>query len=202
MKPLTLWLAANFFSRCVYQIQFLSSQHIKVLKEHPWQRLQFEHIRPSAQVPYLEYNFWLSFKVNLKICSHLPNFPPHISPGPFMHWSFPQESFVVPYVQLSSLIWWDWELCLQPLGRGLEWTRLRRLIIVRSAVSFSRRAAMMCGGVLSGEEVGYHLSDCSWRTDHDVGSRPIARVASWWYIDTSCTEVWLSRPGPRDVNPV
>ena len=43
----------------------------------------------------------------------------------------------------------------------------------------SRRVAMVCGGVLSGEEVGYHLSDCSWRTDHDVGSRPRAHVASW-----------------------
>ena len=37
-----------------YQIHSLSSQHVKVLKEHPWQRLQFEHIRPSAHFPYLK----------------------------------------------------------------------------------------------------------------------------------------------------
>ena len=36
-----------------HQIQFLSSQHMKVLKEQPWHRLQLEHISPSAQVPYL-----------------------------------------------------------------------------------------------------------------------------------------------------
>ena len=65
MKPLTLWLAANFFSWNVYQIQFLSSQHIKVWNEHPWQRLQFEHMRPSAQVPYLKYHLHC-FKKNFK----------------------------------------------------------------------------------------------------------------------------------------
>ena len=36
-----------------HQMQFLSSQHMKVLKEQPWHRLQLEHIRPSAQLPYL-----------------------------------------------------------------------------------------------------------------------------------------------------
>lgn len=45
-------------------------------------------------------------------------------------------------------------------------------------VSSIRRGPIVCRGVLSGE-VGYHLSDCSKRTDHDVGSRVRARVASW-----------------------
>ena len=34
-------------------MQFLSSQQMKDRKEQPWHRLQLEHIRPSAHVPYL-----------------------------------------------------------------------------------------------------------------------------------------------------
>ena len=36
-----------------HQIQFLSSQQMKEVKEQPWHRLQLEHISPSAQEPYL-----------------------------------------------------------------------------------------------------------------------------------------------------
>ena len=79
-------------------MQFLSSQQMKVLKEQPWHLLQLEHMRPSAHVPYL------------------PNFPPHISPGPFRHTVCPQLSVVVPYVH-SRVVTSDW--CWpQAGGRG------------------------------------------------------------------------------------
>jgi len=61
-----------------YQMHSLSSQQINVWKEHPWHRLQFEHIRPSAHLPYPPY------------------LPPHISPGPLRHCGLPHESRVVP----------------------------------------------------------------------------------------------------------
>ena len=73
----------------LHQMQFLSSQQMKVLKEQPWHLLQLEHMRPSAHVPYL------------------PNFPPHISPGPFRHTVCPQLSVVVPYVH-SRVVTSDW----------------------------------------------------------------------------------------------
>ena len=79
-----------------HQIQFLSSQHMKVLKEHPWHLLQLEHISPSAQVPYLYWqdnNYhpsWLP-----QPCPYLEYFPPHISPGPLRQTVLPQESLVV-----------------------------------------------------------------------------------------------------------
>ena len=45
-----------------YQMQFLSSQQMNVLKEQPWHRLQLEHIRPSAHVPYLATYNILTYK--------------------------------------------------------------------------------------------------------------------------------------------
>ena len=52
-----------------YQIQSWSSQHMKVVKEHPWHRLQLEHIRPSAHIPYLNYTFLQRMKKN---CAFYP----------------------------------------------------------------------------------------------------------------------------------
>jgi len=77
-------LRSYIFFSLFHQIQFLSSQQMKVLKLHPWHLLQFEHIKPSAQVPYL------------------PNFPPHISPGPLRQTVCPQLFVVVPYTQASA----------------------------------------------------------------------------------------------------
>ena len=65
----------------LYQIQCSSSKHMNVLEEQPWHRLQLEHMRPSPQIPYL----WC--------------FPPHSSPGPFVHSLLPQPSISQPYLQ-------------------------------------------------------------------------------------------------------
>jgi len=84
--PSVIWKSSTF-----YQMQFLSSQQIKVRKEQPWHLLQFEHMRPSAHVPYL------------------PNLPPHISPGPFRHTVCPQLFVVIPYVHSSAFTsGWCW----------------------------------------------------------------------------------------------
>ena len=58
--------------RKVHQIQFLSSQQMKEVKEHPWHRLQLEHINPSAHDPYLNVTFILSIES--------APVPPHASP--------------------------------------------------------------------------------------------------------------------------
>ena len=52
----------ELFSSVCHQMQFLSSQHMKVRKEQPWHLLQLEHISPSAQVPYLKFDRFKSIQ--------------------------------------------------------------------------------------------------------------------------------------------
>ena len=81
-----------------HQIHSLSSQQVKVWKEQPWHLLQLEHMSPLAHRPYLHTNIvpldgpWCDVLCDQ---AHLPNLPPHISPGPFWQTVRPQESRVV-----------------------------------------------------------------------------------------------------------
>lgn len=67
------------------QIHWRSSKHSKVFREHPWHRWQFEHIRPSPQIPYRSF------------------FPPQTSPGPFVQSFWPHGSISQPYLHFFSL---------------------------------------------------------------------------------------------------
>lgn len=67
------------------QIHWRSSKHSNVFREHPWHRWQFEHIRPSPQIPYRSF------------------FPPQTSPGPFVQSFWPHGSISQPYLHFFSL---------------------------------------------------------------------------------------------------
>jgi len=109
-----------------HQIHSLSSQQINVWKEHPWHRLQLEHISPLAHRPYL------------------PKRPPHISPGPFWQTVRPQELRVVPYVQLpGSTSGW---LGSQLGGKAEERTLGTMAVMMRSRKRCASTAVLIVVG--------------------------------------------------------
>ena len=56
-----------------------------------------------------------------KIITNLPNFPPHISPGPFKHTRCPHLSRVHPQLQDSGKT--SWRPSSQAGGSGVDWTQ-------------------------------------------------------------------------------